>query len=46
MWIENSKVIEGKEKRIEIFFLNYGKAIVGIVVGQFLIVILAMLFMT
>ncbi len=39
MWIENSKSIKEKEKRIDMFFLNYGKVFIGIVLSQVLIVI-------
>ena len=46
IWIEHSKSIEEKERKVEFFFVNYGRVIVGIVVGQFLILILAIALMS
>ena len=43
MWIENSKSIGDKEKKIEIFFLNYGKVFVGLIAGQFLFILVALI---
>ena len=40
MWIENAKSQDEREKRIESFFINYGKSFIGIVVIQFVIVTL------
>ena len=43
MWVENSKSIGEKEKKIERFFLVYGKSFAGIVFGQFLFIILVII---
>ncbi|MGV7224766.1 MAG: hypothetical protein ACQ9MH_25010 [Nitrospinales bacterium] len=40
MWLETSKSVEEKEKKIEKFFMSYGKAFAGLVVGQFLFILL------
>ena len=43
MWFENSNSIGEKEKKIEKFFLVYGKTFAGIVFGQFLFIILVLI---
>jgi hypothetical protein len=40
MWLENAKTIYEKDKKIETFFQNYGKVIIGIVITQFVAVVM------
>jgi hypothetical protein len=41
MWLENSKSTFERERKIESFALNYGKAFIGLIVGQFILIIIS-----
>jgi len=43
MWLENTKTSFEREKKLEPFALNYGKAFAGLILGQFIVIILAII---